>query len=145
MKTKKIKVKRILISVIAVACALSAITAISASATTYQWTHTVSLATNPGTTTSISTSMGGTGKMAENFAGYPTIFDGYSTSQNKARAVFESTGKSYGWKSFTLTKNSPAVTAITYGTSMPSGAYYVQYQNVGNGGFRDSATLLRTY
>ena len=119
--------------------------AISASAKTYQWTHTVSLATNPGVMTSISTSMGGTGKMSENFGSYPTIFDGYSTSNNSARAVNEKTGKSYGWKNFTLTKNYPAVIAVTYGQSMPADPYYVQYKNLSNGGFRVSATLLRTY
>lgn len=83
--------------------------------------------------------------MSENFGSYPTIFDGYSTSNNSARAVNEGLNKSYGWKDFTLTKNYPAVIAVTYGQSVPSGSYYVQYKNVSNGGFRVSATLLRTY
>ncbi len=145
MKHKVSKVKKITLTALAAVCALSSAMAISASAKTYQWTHTVSLPTNPGVMTSISTSMGGTGKMSENFGSYPTIFDGYSTSNNSARAVNEGLNKSYGWKDFTLTKNYPAVIAVTYGQSVPSGSYYVQYKNVSNGGFRVSATLLRTY
>ncbi len=145
MKHKLSKGKRIIITAMAVMCALSTAAAIGANAKTYQWTHTVSLATNPGAMTSIITSMGGTGKMSENFGSYPTIFDGYSTSNNSARAVNEKTGKSYGWKNFTLTKNYPAVIAVTYGQSMPADPYYVQYKNLSNGGFRVSATLLRTY
>ena len=145
MKQNVSKIKRTALTTLAVACAFSCTAAISANAKTYQWTHTVSLATNPGVMTSISTSMGGTGKMSENFGSYPTIFDGYSTSNNSARAVNEKTGKSYGWKNFTLTKNYPAVIAVTYGQSMPADPYYVQYKNLSNGGFRVSATLLRTY
>ena len=129
----------------AVVCALSTAAAIGVSAQTYQWTHIVSLATNPGVMTSISTSMGGTGKMSENFAGYPTIFDGYSRSSNKARAVNESTGKSYGWKNLILTKNSPGIVSITYGERLSAAPYYVQYQNVSDGGFRASATLIKKY
>ncbi len=145
MKQNVSKIKRATLTTLAVACAFSCTAAISSNAKTYQWTHTVSLATNPGVMTSISTSMGGTGKMSENFGSYPTIFDGYSTSNNSARAVNEKTGKSYGWKNFTLTKNYPAVIAVTYGQSMPADPYYVQYKNLSNGGFRVSATLLRTY
>lgn len=145
MKQNVSKIKRAALTTLAVACAFSCTAAISANAKTYQWTHTVSLATNPGVMTSISTSMGGTGKMSENFGSYPTIFDGYSTSNNRARAVNESTGKRYGWKSFTLTKNYPAPISVTYGSALPKGSYCVQYQNVSNGGFRTTATLLRTY
>lgn len=96
MKHKASKVKRIALTALAAVFALSSAMIISASAKTYQWTHTVSLATSPGSMTSISTTMGGTGKMSENFGSYPTIFDGYSTSNNSARAVNEKTGKSYG-------------------------------------------------
>ena len=144
MKHKTSKMKKVTLIALASVCALT-VAAISASAKTYQWTHTVSLATNPGVMTSISTSMGGTGKMSENFAGYPTIFDGYNRSSNRARVVKESTNKSYGWKNFILTKNSPGVVSITYADELSEADYYVQYQNLSDGGFRASATLLRTY
>ena len=53
MKHKVSKVKKITLTALAAVCALSSAMAISASAKTYQWTHTVSLPTNPGVMTSI--------------------------------------------------------------------------------------------
>ena len=145
MKHKLSKGKRIIITAMAVMCSLSTAAAIGANAKTYQWTHTVSLATNPGAMTSIITSMGGSGKMSDVFSSYPTIFDGYSRSENRARAVVETSGKSYGWKDFTLTKNYPASVSVVYGSNLSKNSYYVQYQNKSQGGFRSTATLIRTY
>ena len=57
--------------------------AITVSAKTYTWTHTVSVASIPGSTDSITASMGGKGRMSDTFSSYPTIFDGYKVSNNK--------------------------------------------------------------
>lgn len=104
----------------------------------------MSVASIPGSTDSITTSMGGKGRMSDTFSSYPTIFDGYTVSNDKARAVNDSTGVSYGWKSFSLNSNGGPVT-VTYGSSLAKGSYYVQYQNVSKGGFRSSSILSRKY
>lgn len=139
----KSKMKKTVAIITIVATVLS-LAAITVSAKTYTWTHTVSVASVPGSTDSIVTSMGGKGRMSDTFSSYPTIFDGYTVSNNKARAVNDSTGTSYGWKSFTLNSNGGPVT-VTYGSSLATGSYYVQYQNVSKGGFRSSSILSRTY
>lgn len=139
------KIKRIAITTVAVVCALSSVAAISASAKTYTWTHTVSVASVPGSTDSIVATMDKAGRMSDTFSSYPTIFDSYRTSNDKARAVNYTTGKDYGWKSFTLTKDSAAPVTVSYGASLAKGSYYVQYQNVSQGGFRDSSILSKTY
>lgn len=139
----KNKLRRI-IAIALICLVILSIAVISVSAKTYTWTHTVSVASIPGSTDSIITSMGGTGRMSDTFSSYPTIFDGYSVSNNKARAVNDDTGYSYGWKSFTLNSNGGPV-AVTYGSSLTTGSYYVQYQNVSKGGFRSSSILSRTY
>lgn len=143
MKQTK-KIKKIATTTVVAICALLSIAAISASAKTYTWTHTVSVASVPGSTDSIVASMGGKGRMSDTFSSYPTIFDGYTVSNNKARAVNDGTGISYGWKSFTLNSNGGPVT-VTYGSSLTKGSYYVQYKNVSKGGFRSSSILSKTY
>lgn len=115
------------VAIIATVAAVLSFAAITVSAKTYTWTHTVSVASIPGSTDSITASMGGKGRMSDTFSSYPTIFDGYKVSNNKARAVNDSTGVSYGWKSFTLNSNGGPVT-VTYGSSLVKGSYYVQYQ-----------------
>lgn len=47
--------------------------AITVSAKTYTWTHTVSVASILGSTDSITASMGGKGRMSDTFSSYPTI------------------------------------------------------------------------
>lgn len=132
------------VAIIATVAAVLSFAAITVSAKTYTWTHTVSVASIPGSTDSITASMGGKGRMSDTFSSYPTIFDGYKVSNNEARAVNDSTGVSYGWKSFTLNSNGGPVT-VTYGSSLVKGSYYVQYQNVSKGGFRSSSVFSKTY
>ena len=139
----KSKIKKT-VEIITIVAAVSSLTVLAVSAKTYTWTHTVSVASIPGSTDSITTSMGGKGRMSDTFSSYPTIFDGYTVSNDKARAVNDSTGVSYGWKSFSLNSNGGPVT-VTYGSSLAKGSYYVQYQNVSKGGFRSSSILSRKY
>ena len=139
----KSKIKKT-VAIITIVAAVSSLTVLPVSAKTYTWTHTVSVASIPGSTDSITTSMGGKGRMSDTFSSYPTIFDGYTVSNDKARAVNDSTGVSYGWKSFSLNSNGGPVT-VTYGSSLAKGSYYVQYQNVSKGGFRSSSILSRKY
>ena len=139
----KSKIKKT-VAIITIVAAVSSLTVLAVSAKTYTWTHTVSVASIPGSTDSITTSMGGKGRMSDTFSSYPTIFDGYTVSNDKARAVNDSTGVSYGWKSFSLNSNGGPVT-VTYGSSLAKGSYYVQYQNVSKGGFRSSSVFSKTY
>lgn len=139
----KSKIKKT-VAIITIVAAVSSLTVLAVSAKTYTWTHTVSVASIPGSTDSITTSMGGKGRMSDTFSSYPTIFDGYTVFNDKARAVNDSTGVSYGWKSFSLNSNGGPVT-VTYGSSLAKGSYYVQYQNVSKGGFRSSSILSRKY
>ena len=139
----KSKIKKT-VAIITIVAAVSSLTVLAVSAKTYTWTHTVSVASIPGSTDSITTSMGGKGRMSDTFSSYPTIFDGYTVSNDKARAVNDSTGVSYGQKSFSLNSNGGPVT-VTYGSSLAKGSYYVQYQNVSKGGFRSSSILSRKY
>ena len=124
--------------------AMCAIAVFGVSAKTYTWTHTVELAASPGDSTTIGTSMGATGRMSATFPSYPTIYGNYSSSTNKAKAYNYDRGINYGWKNFTLYENG-GVVMVTYGTSLLSGGYDVQYVNVSNGGFKSNAILSRTY
>ena len=94
----------------------------------------------------IGTTMGGTniGRMSDTFSSYPTIFDGYSSSKNRARAYNFDDSISYGWKTFILNENG-GPTTVVYGTNLTDGQYEVKYEHLENGGFRSNSFLSRTY
>lgn len=144
MKQRTNKTKRITIVFIAVICMVM-IASISVAAKTYTSTHTVSVASVSGSSDVYYATMGKKGRMSDTFSNYPTVFDGKTTSNDKARAVNETTGKTYSWKSFTLNSNSSAPTTVVYGNSLAKGSYRIIYKYVSGGGFRASSILSKTY
>ncbi len=144
MKLKKFK--RIFISTMVAGLALSIIAAFAVSAKTDNWTHTVSVPGIPGRADSIDLTLNrATTKLYDTFSSYPTIFDNYQTSRNKARAYNQTKKIDYGYKFFTLTKDSAAYEVVNYGNSLQQGSYFIQYVNVSQSGFRDTAVLSQKY
>lgn len=141
------KSKKVAVATMAALCAVSSFAAISASATTTNWTHTVSVASIPGSTDSIVAELEKSGKISDTFANYPTIYNGFSRSNNQARAFNYTINKDYGWQDFTLIKDYPSTVTVSYngGAKVSAGSYYVQYRNKSEGGFRSSAVFSITY
>lgn len=142
---KKNKVKKIVAIYLVVVFVLSAIAVVSVSAKTYTKTHTVEVASIPGDYDYEPAYMGGSGRMSDTFQANPTIFNNYTSSENRVRAINVDENKYYPWVEFTLYQNSGAPKTVIYGTNVDSGEYQVRYENVSKGGFRASSILSTTY
>lgn len=143
MKTNNIK--RIIAIYLAVVFVLSVIAIVGVSAKTYTYTHTVEVASVPGSSDSLGISMGGKGRISDTFQAYPTIYNGYSSSNNKSRVYNKDVTEYHEWNDFTLYGNSGAPKTIIYGDEFPATSYEIQYRNVSQGGFKAETILSRTY
>lgn len=146
MKTKKKnKIKMFVAIYLAVVFILSAVAIIGTSAVTNTWEHEVEVGTSSGSYYTDGVTLHGNGSMSDTIFGYPYVFGGYSTSENRARATNSRTNVSTAWKSFTLYGDSGHVVMITYGTNLTSDFYVLRYEHVSNGGFRETLLWSESY
>ena len=138
------KFKRVIITAMAAVCALSSATAISASAASEKYVHTVGVSTSYKSDDAIWISMKKKASCSDNFSSYPTIFNGYSNSRNRARAEYNNGKTKTAYKSFTLQKNNPAPKTVNYGT-LKKGNWRLYYQHLSGGGFRSTVTTIKWY
>lgn len=132
------------IATTAAVCALSSTAAISANAATEKYVHTVEVSSVIGENDATWMTMTSKGTCKDIFDGYPTIFNDYTTSNNKSRAEHSDGKTNTAFMSFNLQKNNPSKVTVNYG-SLKSGKWRLYYQHTGNGGFRDSVTTTKTY
>lgn len=145
MKTKKNnKIKRIVVIYLAVVFVVSAVAVVGVCAKTVTKEHTVELATGDEEYDYEVISLGGAGRISDTFSSYPTIFNGYSSSYNKAIAYDYVNRKYYSWNYFRLNDNG-GTTMVTHGTSLPKSNYSIYYYNVSDGGCRAHSILSATY
>lgn len=146
MKTKKnSKIKRIVAIYLAVVFVISAVAVFGVSAASVSKEHTVELATGDGEYDSEVIRLNGSGSISDTFYSYPTIFDGYSSSYNKAVAFDYDEDVYYTEHYFRLYANGGGAVRVTHGTSLPAGNYMIYYYNVSDGGCRARATLTAMY
>lgn len=146
MQKKTSKIKRTVITALAAVCALTSVTAMSASAKTYTYKHTVSICGHAGANDTTWISMAKTGKCYDLFGSYPTVYDKKTTSTIQSRALYEGNTKTKtAWKKYTLNKNSGAVTTVNYSSSMKYGDWLLNYKYVSGGGVKAQVTTCKVY
>ena len=145
MKQNVSKIKRAALTTLAVACAFSCTAAISANAASEQYVHTVSVNASAGSDASTWINMKKSASVSDEFGGYPTIYNNYSSSTNKSRAEYNDGKTKTQYKSFTLYSNRSAPTSVNYGTLSKTGNWRLYYQHVSGGGFRTSVTTIKWY
>lgn len=145
MNNKNSKVKKIVIAAMAVICAFSSATAITAGAKTTQYKHTVSIGGYSGgnDTTWISIKKNNT-YTHDYFPSYPTIFDKKSYSQIKSRAESKDGKNVTSYKYTTLQKNSSAPHTVSYG-NLNKGSWLLNYKYCSGGGCRSQVTTMEKY
>ncbi len=144
MKHNK-KARRIITIALAVMCAFSTATAITAGATTKTTTWTFEIGGFSGSTFSIWTNMPRAGHLDNVFAGYPTIYDNKTYSKISSKAKHNEGKTTATGETFTLQKNSPAPVNVSFSKLNKSGDWLVSYAYVSGGGSKDTVTSTRTY
>lgn len=144
MKQKFNVFNKVVITVLFCICALLPVAIVGVSAATVTSTHTVSLSSVVGDATSYWITMTSKAKCTENFSSYPTIYNGYTYSKNKARAEYEDGETLKAYKSFTLQDDYPAPVTVTYG-NLKKGDWLLYYKHTADGGFSCKVTTLKWY
>lgn len=145
MNNKNSKVKKIVIAAMAVICAFSSATAITAGAKTTQYKHTVCVGGYPGgnDATWLSIKKNGT-YTYDLFDGYPTVFNKKSSTVIKSRVEHKDKKDRTYYQSYTLRSNYSAPVQVKYG-NLRSGSWRADYRYVSGGGCRANVTTMEKY
>lgn len=151
MKHKIKRKKRMVITAMAVLCAMSSITAISSYAATIRSNYTIEVGGTSGDMDSmILTTHNHSGTRSDTFGSYPTIYDNKTYAKGTSRVYYSNYSKyAEGYsnnnvKGYTLQKNSPSSPYVSYGT-IPSGTCQHRFYYSSGGGFKTSVTSTTTY
>lgn len=139
---KSNKIKRVAITAIAVMCALSSATAISAGAKSNSYNYTMGVCTYE-TNNHIMPSLVA-GERSDTYGSYPTIYDGKSYAKIKS-CVYHGNYK-YVSKQITRTlqKNSPSYPSANYGAVRKGNSYH-RFDNIGGGSAKFKVTTRHQY
>lgn len=145
MNNKNSKVKKIVIATMAVICAFSSATAITAGAKTTQYKHTVCVGGYSGGNDATWLSIKKDNTYTNDyFPSYPTIFDNKSYSKIKSRAESKDRKTVTAYKYTTLQKKSPATHTVSYGR-LKKGSWLLNYRYCSGGGCRSQVTTMEKY
>ncbi len=145
MNNKNSKVKKIVIAAMAVICAFSSATAITAGAKTTQYKHTVCVGGYSGgnDATWLSIKKNGT-YTYDSFAAYPTIFNKKSSTVLNARCEYKNSKDHTDYVRITLNKNQPSPRTFSYG-KLKAGSWLLNYKYYSGGGCRSQVTTMEKY
>lgn len=143
MNNKNSKVKKIVIAAMAVICAFSSATAITAGAKTTQYKHTVSIGGYSGAndTTWISVPKKEM-SVYDLFSSYPTIYNKKSSTYIQSRAELEHSKRKTDFVKVKLQKNYPAPKTADYG-KLTAGNWLLNYKYISGGGCRSEVTTCK--